>query len=275
MDFDSATFSDITDELIATSYLDDKKRIYFRDKALESDYRLLEKKLPGRTVNLGSRTADEQQWIVSATSDVEPGETFVFDRKTKQLTSQYKIREKLPREALSPMTPVRYTSTDGLEIPAYLTVPKGTSGKNMPAIVVPHGGPWARDDWGYDGIAQFLSNRGYVVLQPNFRGLDRLRQEVPQRRQQTVGRPDAGRPHVGREVPRRQGHRRPQARRHPGRLLRRLCHAGRPRIHAGRVRRRRLDRRTVEHHHAARLDSAVLGSHPHGFQRATGQPGDA
>ncbi len=68
------------------------------------------------------------------------------------------------------MTPVRYTSTDGLEIPAYLTVPKGTSGKNMPAIVVPHGGPWARDDWGYDGIAQFLSNRGYVVLQPNFRG---------------------------------------------------------------------------------------------------------
>src|SRR6185503_8316932 len=50
------------------------------------------------------------------------------------------------------------------------TVPKGTSGKNMPAVVVPHGGPWARDDWGYDGIAQFLSNRGYVVLQPNFRG---------------------------------------------------------------------------------------------------------
>ena len=68
------------------------------------------------------------------------------------------------------MTPVRYTSKDGLEIPAYLTIPKGTSGKNMPAVVVPHGGPWARDDWGYDGIAQFLSNRGYVVLQPNFRG---------------------------------------------------------------------------------------------------------
>ena len=147
-----------------------RQRIYFRDKALESDFRLLEKKLAGRTVNLGSRTADEQRWIVSATSDVEPGETFVFDRKTKQLTSQYKIREKLPREALSPMTPVRYTSKDGLEIPAYLTVPKGTSGKNMPAVVVPHGGPWARDDWGYDGIAQFLSNRGYVVLQPNFRG---------------------------------------------------------------------------------------------------------
>jgi dipeptidyl aminopeptidase/acylaminoacyl peptidase len=170
VDFGAAHFSKITDELVATTYLDDKPRWYFRDTALEADFRMLEKKLAGRTVNLGSSTADEQLFIVSATSDVEPGETFVFDRKTKQLTSQYKIREKLPREALSPMTPVRYTSKDGLEIPAYLTVPKGTSGKNMPAIVVPHGGPWARDDWGYDGIAQFLSNRGYVVLQPNFRG---------------------------------------------------------------------------------------------------------
>ncbi|MBK5298528.1 MAG: prolyl oligopeptidase family serine peptidase [Vicinamibacteria bacterium] len=170
VDFGAAHFSEVTDELVATTYLDDKPRWYFRDKALEADFRLLEKKLTGRTVNLGSSTADEQMFIVSATSDVEPGETFVFDRKTKQLTSQYKIREKLPREALSPMSPVHYTSSDGLEIPAYLTVPKGTSGKNMPAIVVPHGGPWARDDWGYDGIAQFLSNRGYVVLQPNFRG---------------------------------------------------------------------------------------------------------
>jgi dipeptidyl aminopeptidase/acylaminoacyl peptidase len=170
VDFGSAIFSDVSEELVATAYLDDKLRIYFRDKALESDFRLLEKKLPGKTVNLGSRTADERYWIVSATSDVEPGETYLFDRTTKQLTSQYKIREKLPRESLSPMTPVHYTSSDGLEIPAYLTVPKGTSGKNMPAVVVPHGGPWARDDWGYDGIAQFLANRGYVVLQPNFRG---------------------------------------------------------------------------------------------------------
>ena len=170
VDFGAAHFSEVTDALVATTYLDDKPRWYFRDTALEADFRLLEKKLAGRTVNLGSSTADERMFIVSATSDVEPGETFVFDRKTKQLTSQYVIREKLPRGALSPMTPVRYTSKDGLEIPAYLTVPRGTSGKNMPAIVVPHGGPWARDDWGYDGIAQFLANRGYVVLQPNFRG---------------------------------------------------------------------------------------------------------
>ena len=80
VDFGAAHFSEVTDELVATTYLDDKPRWYFRDKALEADFRLLEKKLAGRTVNLGSSTADEQMFIVSATSDVEPGETFVFDR---------------------------------------------------------------------------------------------------------------------------------------------------------------------------------------------------
>jgi dienelactone hydrolase len=68
------------------------------------------------------------------------------------------------------MTAVSYPSSDGLTIPAYLTLPRGVPGKNLPAIVVPHGGPWARDSWGYNSIAQFLANRGYAVLQPNFRG---------------------------------------------------------------------------------------------------------
>ena len=68
------------------------------------------------------------------------------------------------------MKPVRYTARDDLEIPAYLTVPKGVEAKNLPTIIVPHGGPWARDAWGYDPITQFLANRGYAVLQPNFRG---------------------------------------------------------------------------------------------------------
>jgi dipeptidyl aminopeptidase/acylaminoacyl peptidase len=170
VDFGGALFSDVTDELVATSYEEDRTRRYFRDKAFEADYRLLEKKLPRRSIGFGSRTADERLWIVSAGSDVEPGETFIFDRKTKALTSQYKIRERLPREALSPMTPIRYKSSDGLEIPAYLTIPKGASGKGLPAIALPHGGPWGRDTWGYDGLAQFLANRGYAVLQPNFRG---------------------------------------------------------------------------------------------------------
>jgi dienelactone hydrolase len=68
------------------------------------------------------------------------------------------------------MKPVRFKSSDGLEVPAYLTLPVGVPAKNLPAIIVPHGGPWARDGWGYNSFAQFLANRGYAVLQPNFRG---------------------------------------------------------------------------------------------------------
>jgi len=136
----------------------------------EADYRFVEKQLPGRQLTFRSPTADEQRWIVSAGSDVEPGEAYLYDRASKTLTLQYRVYEKLPRATLAPMTSVRYPSSDGLEIPAYLTLPKGVAPKGLPAIVLPHGGPWARDTWGYDPFAQFLANRGYAVLQPNFRG---------------------------------------------------------------------------------------------------------
>ena len=170
VDIGNAIFSERTDDLIATVYVDDRQRLYFKDPVFEADYRFVEKQLPGRQLNFGSPTADEQRWIVSAGSDVEPGETYLYDRAAKKLTLQYRIYEKLPRAALAPMTSVRYPSSDGLEIPAYLTLPKGVAPKGLPAMIVPHGGPWARDTWGYDAFAQFLANRGYAVLQPNFRG---------------------------------------------------------------------------------------------------------
>ena len=170
VDFGEATFSDVTNELVFTSYDDERVRVYFKDKGLEADYKLLKGKLAGKDVHLVSRTADEQLWVIAANSDVEPGETYLFDRKTKKLTLQYRIREKLPRESLTHVTAIHYPSSDGLEIPAYLTLPKGAAGKNLPLIVLPHGGPWARDSWGYNSYGQFLANRGYAVLQPNFRG---------------------------------------------------------------------------------------------------------
>ncbi|HMF91338.1 MAG TPA: alpha/beta fold hydrolase [Candidatus Angelobacter sp.] len=169
VDFGSARFSEVTDDLVLTNYFDEHRRRYYRDKGFETDLKWLESKLPGRDVNIGSDTLDEQVWLVIASSDVEPGETYLFDRKTRKLTLQYKIREKLPREALAQMKAVRYKSSDGLEIPAYLTLPKGVPAKNLPALMIPHGGPWARDVWGYNPLAQFFANRGYAVLQPNFR----------------------------------------------------------------------------------------------------------
>lgn len=169
VDFGDASFSDLTDELIATSYDDERPRIYWKNKAFESDYNFLKKQLPGREVSLTSATRDERLWLITANSDTEPGERYLFDRQTKKLTLQYRIFETLPRADLAPMKAIRYKSSDGLEIPAYLTLPKGVEAKNLPLIVFPHGGPWGRDSWGYRTFAQFWANRGYAVLQPNFR----------------------------------------------------------------------------------------------------------
>lgn len=169
-DFGGSDFSSITRELVATYYVGDKARPYFKDETWEKEYNWLKEQLPGVEINLGSKTLDERRFIVSAGSDVNPGATYLYDRDAKTLTFQYKPRPKLPVEHLAKMEPLRYKSTDGLEIPAYLTLPKGVEPKNLPLIVMPHGGPWARDYWGYNPFAQFLANRGYAVLNVNFRG---------------------------------------------------------------------------------------------------------
>jgi dipeptidyl aminopeptidase/acylaminoacyl peptidase len=170
VDFSGARFSEATDELALTLYYGEHRRRYYRDKGFETDLKWLEGKFPGKEVSIASDTRDEQTWLIVANSDTEPGETYLFDRKTRKLALQFKIREKLPREPLASMKPVKYKSSDGLEIPAYLTLPKGVPAKNLPALLIPHGGPWARDLWGYNPLAQFFANRGYAVLMPNFRG---------------------------------------------------------------------------------------------------------
>ncbi|HEX4242947.1 MAG TPA: prolyl oligopeptidase family serine peptidase [Steroidobacteraceae bacterium] len=170
VDLLDAKLSEIDHKLIYTDYEDETIRRYFHNRAFEKDYRWLQSKLRGYEIHLGSSSQDESTWIVSAYSDAEPGVTYVWNRKTPSLTLQYRIREELPRGSLAARKPYHYRSSDGLEIPAYLTLPKGLEAKNLPLIVFPHGGPWARDSYGYDTFAQFLSNRGYAVLQPNFRG---------------------------------------------------------------------------------------------------------
>jgi dipeptidyl aminopeptidase/acylaminoacyl peptidase len=169
VDFGAATFSDVTNDLVATAYVDERTRLYWKNPDWEKDYKTIQSKLPGKEINITSLTGDERVWMIVASSDREPGERYTFDRNTKKLTFQYRAFEKLPREALAAQKPISYVSTDGLVIPAYLTLPVGVPAKNLPLIVFPHGGPWGRDNWGYTPIAQFLANRGYAVLQPNFR----------------------------------------------------------------------------------------------------------
>jgi len=170
VDFGDAVFSEATDELTNTNYEDDRVRCYFRDKGSEASFKWLGEKLPGKDVRRISVTDDENLWLVVANSDTEPGETYLFDRTNHNLTLQFKVRENLPRGSLAEMKPVSYKSSDGLLIPAYLTLPKGIPAKNLPAIIFPHGGPWGRDVWGYNAYAQFFANRGYAVLSMNFRG---------------------------------------------------------------------------------------------------------
>jgi dipeptidyl aminopeptidase/acylaminoacyl peptidase len=161
--------SEVDYHVFFTRYEGDRARLYFKDKMFESEYKWLQSKLPGKEINFGARSKDENIWIVNANSDTEPGETYVWNRKAKKLDLQFRIREELPRDALSERKPYQYKSSDGLEIRAYLTLPKGLPTKGLPLVVFPHGGPWGRDTWGYDTFAQFFANRGYAVLQPNFR----------------------------------------------------------------------------------------------------------
>ena len=170
VDLGGALFSESTDELVETWYFADRVKTYYKNKAFGVDVHWIEERFPDQEIKVVSRTKDEQVWLVTAVSDTEPGQTFLFDRKAHALTPQFKIREKLPRADLAEMKSVTYRSSDGLEIPAYLTLPKGLQPKNLPALIIPHGGPWGRDEWGYNSLAQFFANRGYAVLMPNFRG---------------------------------------------------------------------------------------------------------
>jgi len=169
VDFGGANFSDVTKSIILTSYTDEKEKLYWKDKQFEADYKIIEKELPGLLLNFTSSTADENLWLVSAYSDTDPGAAYLFDRKTKKLSFQYRPRPDIPIKSLAPMKSIKYKSSDGLEIPAYLVLPKGVPAKNLPMVAFPHGGPWGRDEWGYNSFAQFLANRGYAVLMPNFR----------------------------------------------------------------------------------------------------------
>jgi len=169
VDFGEAAFSDVSHEIIFTSYEDSRTRLYFKDKSYEADYNLIKRELPGVDIYFARTTADERFWIIGAYSDVDPGTTYLFDRQTKKLTMQYRPRPNIPMQDMAYMTAITYKSSDGLDIPAYLTLPKGVEQKNLPLVVFPHGGPWARSGWGFNSYAQFLANRGYAVLDPNFR----------------------------------------------------------------------------------------------------------
>jgi dienelactone hydrolase len=158
--------------VVGADYTTDRGRIEYFDPTYKQIHLTLAHALPNLPlIDIISASADEQTLLVSASSDVDPGHYYVYDRAHSALTEIMASRPELQGKTLSPMQTIHYPAADGTQIPAYLTLPPGvTDPKGLPAIVMPHGGPAARDTWGFDWLAQFFAQRGYAVLQPNYRG---------------------------------------------------------------------------------------------------------
>src|SRR5690606_32838701 len=169
-DLGGAGYSRLRKVLTAAYYESDKLRYHFFDELSARRHTKLSERLPGYEINLQSATRDEQKFIVAAHNDQTPGTRYIYDEESDTLSKLVDINPALPEAHMAPMKPVRFMARDGLSIQAYLTVPVNSDGKNLPLIVNPHGGPWARDSWGFNPEVQFLANRGYAVLQINFRG---------------------------------------------------------------------------------------------------------
>ena len=172
VDFGGLRVDRNTREIISTSYTDDKTRRYWHNKTWETHYTFLNKSFSGRDIAYQSSTKDYSKFLISVHGDRYAAECWYYDTETRKLIRQYTLRPELKEveDHLAPMTPIHYASRDGLQIPAYLTVPAGVEAKDLPVVVLVHGGPKGpRNYWGYSAQVQFLTNRGYAVLQPNFR----------------------------------------------------------------------------------------------------------
>ena len=147
-----------------------KSQRHYFDEATKALYGKLEKQLPGMDVAVISENLAEDTFIVASYSDRTPGVRYLYHAKTDKLVKLGDHNPRINPADMATMKPVTYTSRDGLKINGYLTLPAGREAKNLPVIVNPHGGPWARDSWGYNPEIQFLANRGFAVFQMNFRG---------------------------------------------------------------------------------------------------------
>jgi dienelactone hydrolase len=158
--------------VVGVSYATDVRQVVYFDPSIEKLAASLSRALPGHpgTLIVGS-SMDENKLLVLAGGDKDPGVYYLFDRKARQLETFLVVRNELEGVKLAAVKPITFPAADGTVVPGYLTLPPGQeSAKGLPAIVLPHGGPSDRDEWGFDWLSQFFASRGFAVLQPNFRG---------------------------------------------------------------------------------------------------------
>lgn len=159
------------DKLLAAVYVTDKAHLEFFDDKFKALYNKLQEKLgvSESEIGLNDYNEDMTKLIVSVSNDKTYGKYYFYNSETDELTSLGSLSSWLKPEQLADMYPISYKSRDGLTIHGYLTLPKNKKPQNLPMIVNPHGGPWARDMWGFNPEVQLLANHGYAVLQMNFR----------------------------------------------------------------------------------------------------------
>lgn len=157
--------------IVGASYSTDMPQATFFDTDYAKLSSALARALPALPlIRIVDSSADEKIHLIYASSDTNPGRYFLYDSTRKSLNPLGQDRPELAGVPIGKVKAITYKAADGTAIPAYLTMPTGGTGKRLPAIVMPHGGPAARDEWGFDWLAQFFVNRGYAVIQPNYRG---------------------------------------------------------------------------------------------------------
>ncbi|MFM6853671.1 MAG: alpha/beta hydrolase family protein, partial [Sphingopyxis sp.] len=159
--------------IVGYGFATDRRNAVYTDQRFATMAASLSRALGGQSISIADSSMDETQHLIHASADTEPGKYFLYAPAARQLRPLLAVRPNLAALPLSPMRAVQYPAGDGTMIPAYLTLPPGrTDARGLPAIVVPHGGPSSRDEWGFDWLSQFLAQSGYAVIQPNFRGSD-------------------------------------------------------------------------------------------------------
>lgn len=157
--------------VIGASYATDRRAAEYFDPTFVDLHGRLAKVIPGADLlDFEGASDDENRLLIRTGSDTDPGRYSLFDRATKQLRPLILARPELAQMTLATVKSISFNATDGTAIPGYLTLPPGSDGKGLPALVMPHGGPSSRDEWGFDWLAQYFAHQGYAVLQPNFRG---------------------------------------------------------------------------------------------------------
>ena len=158
------------DRAYAIGYTTDAAHMKVFDNAIDHILDAVEAIMPGKEVTVYNESWDRRYYLVKISSDDDPGTIYRLDIVKHQLGKIAPVFPDLEGKKLAKMKPVSYTARDGVKIPAYLTVPPGVKAKNLPLVVLPHGGPSSRDEWGFDPLVQYIVANGYAVLQSNYRG---------------------------------------------------------------------------------------------------------